>query len=70
MKLTGNDRVHVHVLDMGDTSAVQAFARGYVASGQPLHVLFNNAGCLLQEKKVGKSQSKERKRRADWSCFH
>jgi dehydrogenase/reductase SDR family protein 12 len=38
-------------LDMADLRAVKAFAETFAASRKPLHVLVNNAGCMVHEKK-------------------
>jgi retinol dehydrogenase-12 len=41
---TGNDAVHYLLLDLADLGSVQAAAAKFLALGQPLHVLVNNAG--------------------------
>ena len=41
----------MHLLDLADTQRVAAFAREFVAAGHALHVLINNAGCLLQDER-------------------
>lgn len=35
------------VCDLSSMAAVRAFAAAYVASGQPLHILVNNAGAMV-----------------------
>ena len=42
--LTGIPRVEIAVLDLLDPSSIAGFARGFVGSGRPLHILVNNAG--------------------------
>ncbi|MGZ4184172.1 MAG: SDR family oxidoreductase [Solirubrobacteraceae bacterium] len=41
---TGNDRIEFLALDLGNLDSVQACAEGFLARGEPLHVLINNAG--------------------------
>jgi len=43
---TGNDDVHLHVVDLGSIGQVQAFTKSFAASGKPLHVLVNNAATM------------------------
>jgi NAD(P)-dependent dehydrogenase (short-subunit alcohol dehydrogenase family) len=43
---TGNDLIVFQPLDLGSLESVTAFARRYVATGQPLHILINNAGIM------------------------
>lgn len=44
--LAGIDGVEVAEMDLADLDSVRAFARGYAASGRPLHGLVNNAGVM------------------------
>lgn len=44
---TGNAAVSLTVADLSLVAAARAVADGYAASGQPLHILVNNAGCLV-----------------------
>ncbi len=37
----------LHIVDMGDVAAVARLARSLVAAQTPLHVLVNNAGCMV-----------------------
>jgi NAD(P)-dependent dehydrogenase (short-subunit alcohol dehydrogenase family) len=46
---TGNDAVHVGRLDLADRASVAAFVATW---GGPLHILVNNAGVLLTEKRL------------------
>jgi len=41
---TGSDQVELLELDLADLGSVRAAARGFLALGEPLHVLINNAG--------------------------
>ncbi|MBV9449485.1 MAG: SDR family oxidoreductase [Streptosporangiaceae bacterium] len=41
---TGNDSVAFLLLDLADLDSVRACAAGFLALGEPLHVLVNNAG--------------------------
>jgi retinol dehydrogenase-12 len=41
---TGNDQVRFHQLDLADLAAVRQSASEFLALGEPLHVLINNAG--------------------------
>ena len=41
---TGNDAVFFVSLDLADTDSVRSCAAGFLARGEPLHVLVNNAG--------------------------
>ena len=43
---TGNDKIVFSPLDLGSLASVGAWARDYVASGKPLHLLVNNAGVM------------------------
>ncbi|MGA5537956.1 SDR family NAD(P)-dependent oxidoreductase [Mycolicibacterium nivoides] len=44
--LAGIDRVEVHPLDLMDPRSIDTFAVRYLDSGQPLHILVNNAGIM------------------------
>lgn len=45
-KTTGNDKIGVADMDLGNWHSVRAFADSFVATGQPLHILINNAGIM------------------------
>jgi NAD(P)-dependent dehydrogenase (short-subunit alcohol dehydrogenase family) len=45
---TGNDRLEFLALDLGNLDSVQACAEAFLARGEPLHVLINNAGMAGQ----------------------
>lgn len=42
----GAGTLEVQRLDLSDLASVRAFAQAYVTSGQPLHLLMNNAGVM------------------------
>jgi len=44
-----NDKVYIHILDMSDPKAVSKFATTF---DQPLNVLINNAGCMVNERTI------------------
>jgi len=46
---TKNDNVFVHILDMSDPKAVSKFASDFQ---QPVNVLINNAGCMVNERTI------------------
>jgi retinol dehydrogenase-12 len=41
---TGSDQVRLHQLDLSSLASVKQSAREFIALGEPLHVLINNAG--------------------------
>ncbi|MET0335101.1 MAG: oxidoreductase [Rhizobacter sp.] len=43
---TGNKKIRVAQLDLADLASVQRFANDWKKSGDPLHVLINNAGIM------------------------
>lgn len=46
---SGNPEVHFLPLDLGDLDSVRACAEAFLATGEPLHVLINNAGLAGQQ---------------------
>ncbi len=42
-----NDNIHIHILDMSDPKAVFKFANEFE---EPLDVLVNNAGCMVNNR--------------------
>jgi alanyl-tRNA synthetase len=48
----GNDAVPRVVADLSSVAAAQAVAAQYLATGAPLHLLVNNAGCLVNPRCV------------------
>ena len=49
---SNNDKVRLHLLDMSEPRKVFEFAQTFAASGSPLHVLVNNAGCMVNSREV------------------
>jgi len=43
---TGNNNVRVAALDLIDIGSVRAFAKSFLATQLPLHILINNAGIM------------------------
>ena len=43
-KVTGNEKVELLVLDLGDFDSIRACAQAFLARDLPLHLLINNAG--------------------------
>ncbi|GGD07948.1 SDR family NAD(P)-dependent oxidoreductase [Pyruvatibacter mobilis] len=43
---TGNQKVEAAEMDLGDLDSVRRFADAFVATGEPLHLLINNAGIM------------------------
>ena len=44
--LAGIDGIQVETMDLLDPASVDAFARAFLASGRPLHILVNSAGIM------------------------
>lgn len=44
--LKGIERVQIAALDLADPASIDAFADSFLASGQPLHIIVNNAGIM------------------------
>ena len=49
---SNSEDVHLHVLDMSDPKNVHSFASKFAAEDRPLHVLVNNAGCMVNERET------------------
>ena len=49
---TGNDKVKLHILDMSQPRKVWEFVEKFSSSGEPLNVLINNAGCMVNTREV------------------
>ena len=47
-----NENVHLHILDMSIPENVQGFAMKFIEDERPLHVLVNNAGCMVNDRQV------------------
>src|SRR5580704_5313692 len=43
---TGNKAIETAAMDLEDFDSVRAFAKSFIASGSPLHILINNAGIM------------------------
>ncbi|KAI9143841.1 hypothetical protein BKA69DRAFT_1059305 [Paraphysoderma sedebokerense] len=52
IKETGNPNVHLHIVDISRPSEVKTFAQEFTTNHRKLDVLVNNAGVLLNERKV------------------
>ena len=46
------ETVHLRICDVSSQKQIRDLVRSYVASGNPLHVLINNAGCMVHERTV------------------
>ena len=49
---SGNDKVKLHILDMSLPRKVWEFVNSFLSSNEPLHVLINNAGCMVNTREV------------------
>lgn len=47
---SGSDALGLHLCDLSSLASVREFATGFAGSGEPLHVLVNNAGVLPFER--------------------
>lgn len=47
-----NQNVILHVADMADAAAVRGLADSFLQTNTPLHVVINNAGCMLHKKQL------------------
>jgi NAD(P)-dependent dehydrogenase (short-subunit alcohol dehydrogenase family) len=43
---SGSHAIEIHVCDLSSLASVRAFSSAFLAAGEPLHVLINNAGVL------------------------
>jgi len=48
---TGNNDIHIHRVDLSDFSTVRAFAKKFLETDSPIHILINNAGLWNEVKK-------------------
>ncbi|XP_053739331.1 dehydrogenase/reductase SDR family member 12-like isoform X2 [Synchiropus splendidus] len=49
---SGNTEVYVHILDLSETRKVFLFAEAFKKQYPSLHVLINNAGCMIHQRQV------------------
>ncbi|XP_022103288.1 dehydrogenase/reductase SDR family member 12-like [Acanthaster planci] len=49
---SGNEKVHLHIVDMSQPKRVYEFATQFRESGNTLNVLVNNAGCMVNTREV------------------
>lgn len=49
---TGNDKIHIHTLDLARPTEVTKWAHEFAATHEKIHVLVNNAGCMVHEKRI------------------
>ena len=56
--------VQLHVADLSSVAQTKALAAELLAAGQPLHLLVNNAGCLVNPRRVARGTPAARKRGA------
>lgn len=49
---TGNENIHVHRLDLSQPKEVVQFGKTFTESHSSLHVLINNAGCMVNTREV------------------
>ena len=48
--LSSLPRVQLHLVDLSSIAQTKAFCRSFARSQQPLHVLVNNAGCMVHKR--------------------
>jgi len=48
---TGNNDIHIHRVDLSHFSTVRAFAKKFLETDSPIHILINNAGLHNETKK-------------------
>ncbi|KAK7087027.1 Dehydrogenase/reductase SDR member 12, partial [Halocaridina rubra] len=49
---TGNDKIHLYTLDLAKPREVADWAKEFAATHEKIHVLINNAGCMVHERKL------------------
>lgn len=52
VEATSNQNVHVHILDMSNMKAIHQFADKFISDTGVLHVLINNAGCMINTREL------------------
>lgn len=63
VKETANADVQLHVADLSSVAQTKALAAELLAAGQPLHLLVNNAGCLVNPRCAARTRASVRWRR-------
>ncbi|XP_063586046.1 dehydrogenase/reductase SDR family member 12-like [Penaeus indicus] len=53
---TGNDKIHLHTVDLSRPREVLAWAKEFAATHDRLHVLINNAGCMIHERRLDEDE--------------
>ncbi|XP_047470640.1 dehydrogenase/reductase SDR family member 12-like [Penaeus chinensis] len=53
---TGNDKIHLHTVDLSRPREVLAWAMEFAATHDRLHVLINNAGCMIHERRLDEDE--------------
>jgi len=54
MEISKNSNIFLHVVDVSSPSSIVEFAENWAKGGEPIHVLVNNAGVLLNEREFTK----------------
>jgi len=49
---TENQNIHLHLLDMSKSQDVYDFSKNFVENNKQLHVLVNNAGCMINTREM------------------
>lgn len=49
---TGNDKIHLHIVDLAKPREVVSWAQRFAAQHERLHALIHNAGCMVHERRV------------------
>ncbi|KAK3876476.1 hypothetical protein Pcinc_018741 [Petrolisthes cinctipes] len=49
---TGNDKIHLHIVDLAKPREVVLWVERFAAQHDQLHVLVNNAGCMVHERQM------------------
>ena len=52
IETSGNQNIFLHILDMSNPCKIVEFVNGFAESGRELHVLVNNAGCMINAREV------------------
>ena len=52
METTGNNNIHLHILDLSKPRDIAAFVKKFGAENSKLDVLINNAGCMVNTRQT------------------